>query len=164
MSYYRAKLEDFFIGSVYNQRIGDVGNWRASILSEAHFTLTGNHYHFLEVLINLKRFEDRKPFYKIKHLDVEDIKSFGFIDAKKDEIGFVESGDSQILKYGKFYILFYKDSGRVDIYEELSRSDSSDLDKLFTGQVLDIMELKRLLMQVGILYNETRKNKFKERV
>jgi hypothetical protein len=159
MSYYRAEIDDFYVGKVYEQRAGDIGKWRTAVLQEEHLMpQAGGHYHFMEVLVNLQLFKNKAPYYKMKHLDEEDILSFGFLEKIDDN--FEDPNDYLAFEHGNFTLLFYPASKRVDIYEDIKGA----LDRLFTGQVLDFNELKTLLKQVGILYDEKRKSKFKERV
>lgn len=164
MSYYRAEIKDFFIDKVYEQRSGDVNNWRTAVLSEEHLTpQPGGHYHFLEVIINIQRFKSRAPYYKIKHLNMEDILSFGWVE--KLDKDYDDSEDTLEFAYGKFELVFYPKTKRIDIYETIpSKSISNVIEKMFTGQILDFNEFKVLLKQLGILIDLKRKEKFNERV
>ena len=159
MSYYRAELADFHIGKVYEQRSGDAHIWRTSMLTEEHMSpQPGGHFHFMEVIVNLQRFAHKTPYYKIKHLDADDIMSLGFTE--KLDKNFDDPDEYMAFEYGSFTLLLYPESLRVDIYENLK----GNIERLFTGQLLDFSELKLILKQVGILMDRNRKDKVKEKV
>ena len=159
MSYYRAELEDFHVGRVYEQRSGDVHKWRVAKLTEEHLRFQpGGHFHFMEIVANLQRFEGRTAYYKIKHLDEENIMSFGFVE--KLYTNFDDPDTYVAFEYGKFMLLFYPKNLRVDIFETVTGS----VERLFTGQLLDFNELKTILKQIGILRDPKRKEKAKEKI
>jgi len=159
MSYYRAKLEDFHLGKVYEQRSGDINKWRTAILTEEHLVpQPGGHFHFMEVIVNLRRFEHRAPYYKIKHLDADDIITLGWTE--KLDTNFDDPEEYAAFENGSFTLLLYPESLRVDLYDNVQ----GNVEKLFTGQLLDISELKLILNQTGVLVDQVRKERVKERV
>jgi len=159
MGYYRATIEDFFVGRVYEQQAGDSTKWMKSIFTKDYLETRQGHSYFLEIITNLMRFKDRFPYYRIKYLDDADITSFGF--QEYEDRNFSDEGVYRAFKLGNNTLLLFSDR-MVQIYEDTQKKGKISVSKIFAGQLLDINELKNVLLMTGILYDAQRKIKFTE--
>jgi hypothetical protein len=143
-SYYMPNLVDFNLGAIYMQKWAGNSNgaWRETMLDEECYDMSLGHCEFMSIVSNVKR--TKGGFYRIKFLDGEDIEMLGF---KKVMSGiYVISNCTLVLDWSsKFNV-------KVSVDDEL----------IYRGRVLNLNELKGILLTLCILKDETRDGKFKQ--
>ena len=155
MGYYRATLEDFKVGRVFEER-GLQMDWVTTVLTAGHFDLYMGHNQFMEILLNLHRFRNHKPYYRIKWLDAQDIEMFGF-KLNTENIGNTKNQkDTVEYKLREYTLTHNPDSKSVKIMADNDTPEGIHMETLFNGKVLDYNELKTLLEQLGIIISQDR--------
>lgn len=143
--YYTPRLEEFHVGFEYEmksmfgdgtvktQKQYDDADWGKEVFTIGCFP-------YVERTMTGKNSQNLPPAIRVKHLDREDIESFGF--KHKGSLWFQnqESG-YRAVKIRKWKGL------EVDIY----RHDSIEDVRIFSGKIKNKSELKRLLKQLEIL-------------
>lgn len=140
--YYRPLLDDFKLGLIYEQRW--LNDWRESFLDEDHFDMRDGHCAFMVILANM--YQTRGSFYRIKFLDAEDIERQGF---KKDD-----EDDTKFVLQNCTILLNWRNTANVIIM--------IDDEVVFRGRLLNSLEFKQTLINVGILVDNNRLVKFKQ--
>jgi len=120
MKYYTPTPEEFHIGFEYENKLVD-GYWQWHGETEKVVFTKGT---------NLEGIIDYPNLVRVKHLDREDIESFGFIKRKNDYL--LQGRCSLMISNSKITIT--KNSGI-----------------LFWGTIKNKSELKRILTQIGVV-------------
>ena len=141
--HYIPDLLDFGLGAIYLQRWTGTGGWRETILNESCYDMSLGHCEFMSIVSQVKW--TRGELYRIKFLDGNDIEALGF---EKD----VTKGH-WILHNCKI-ILDWSSKCNIKVYV--------DDDVVFNGKLLNMFELKQILIYIGILADASRSLKFKQ--
>ena len=138
--YYTPSIEEFRVGfefEVYERISIDHrkgGEWTKNICTFGMINQPLNASH-------LERDEVR-----VKHLDQEDIESFGFKEDKSNSTKERYNGEMYGKSFGTYGIVLY-DTVKVVIY----RYDGSREYVLFTGTIRNKSELEVILKQIGVV-------------
>lgn len=145
--YYTPEIEEFFVGFEYefNYPIGkkDEKEWKKEVYDKRKWFHDNSGISY-EWLI-------KEGDIRVKYLDSIDIQDLGFELLHNDgdalEFNIVDKYDEII------YLWFDYETHNIDIYV----GDGYDKNYLFQGTVKNKSELKRLLKQIGIEYEEAKR-------
>lgn len=131
--YYTPRIEEFHVGFQYESLDSGNNTWNSVLLTDKImlqnlvFPLQNKQQGFLSYIND----ELNKNNIRVKYLDKEDIESFGFIQTIKDQ--------------------YYKDDFELLIDDDLFIQIIKDDSFMFQGTIKNKSELKKLLIQLGII-------------
>ena len=141
--YYTPEIEEFHIGFEYMyldpdfQGQADGNEWKSEIFDTPEFQTIIDNWRF---------YKD----YRVKYLDSEDVKSFGFYN-EKDVYStynkrFVHERDERT-----HYRLGLNDDNCSIFISIVNSNTNKELAIIFTGKIKNKSELKKLLIQLNII-------------
>lgn len=159
-THYIPTLHDFRIGLVYEEYYSD-GLWRESKLTPDLYSSEFGYTVISEIARNLKRFKGKRPYYLVKYLCAEDLKSLGFLEQLGNEL-------PEILTFIKnsIKIILNTNNKKVKLFTIKETKDSKDIkdQKVFEGKVLNKLELTEILKSLGFKKDPIRLEKFKNTI